>query len=60
MRKPPNGPEFDRFTEAMRTIMGVSKSEVMRRDAEEKAARKGPKRGPKPKASVSRVPAASS
>jgi len=36
MKKPPDNPEFARFTRAMRRIMGVSKVEVQRRMEEEK------------------------
>jgi hypothetical protein len=40
MKKPPDNPEFARFTEAMRTIMKVSKTEVDRRMAETKKGRR--------------------
>ena len=40
MKKPPDNPEFTRFTEAMRTIMGVSKDELKRREEEEKRERR--------------------
>jgi hypothetical protein len=52
MKKPPDNPEFTRFTEAMRHIMGVSKSALV---AREEATRKTveqtgyKKPGPKPK-----------
>ena len=37
MKTPPDNPEFAKFTEAMRKIMGVSKTELQRRiDAEKK------------------------
>ncbi len=36
MKKPPDNPEFARFTRAMRHIMGVSKTELQRRMEEEK------------------------
>jgi hypothetical protein len=40
MKKPPNNPEFARFTDAMRTIMSVSKDELKRRmEAEKKGKR---------------------
>jgi hypothetical protein len=52
MKKPPDNPEFARFTEAMRHIMGVSKATLKKREAAEK------KRKAKP--SASRAPAASS
>lgn len=46
MKTPPDNPEFARFTEAMRTIVKVSKVEMQRRiDAEKR----------KPIASASRV-----
>jgi len=48
MKRPPNNPEFERFTKAMRTIMTVSKADI--RD-ELKAKKR------KPKASASRVSA---
>jgi hypothetical protein len=50
MKPPPDNPEFAKFTEAMRTIMTVSKVEMNRRIEAEKR---------KPKTSVSRVPAVS-
>jgi hypothetical protein len=51
MKKPPDNPEFARFTAAMRHIVGVSKTELQRRIVTEKmeeTERKKP--GPKPKA----------
>lgn len=36
MKTPPNDPEFSRFTEAMRTILKVSKTELNRRLEAEK------------------------
>jgi hypothetical protein len=36
MKKPPDNPEFVRFTSAMRTIMKVSKVELQRRIEAEK------------------------
>jgi hypothetical protein len=36
MRTPPDTPEFARFTEAMRTIMSVSKDELKKREKAEK------------------------
>jgi hypothetical protein len=40
MKKPPDNPEFARFTSAMRHIMGVSKAELQRRmEAEKKEKR---------------------
>jgi hypothetical protein len=51
MKPPPDNPEFARFTEAMRTIVKVSKVEMNRRIEAEKR---------KPKASASRVSGAAS
>jgi hypothetical protein len=34
MKTPPDNPEFAKFTEAMRTIVKVSKVELQRRDRE--------------------------
>ncbi len=48
MKTPPDNPEFAKFTDAMRTIMKVSKVELQRRQAEWKG---------QPKARASRVPA---
>jgi hypothetical protein len=36
MKKPPESPEFDRFTDAMRQIMKVSKKEIQLRTKQEK------------------------
>jgi hypothetical protein len=50
MKKPPDNPEFARFTKAMGMIMGVSKTAAMTRDEAEKRERPvtrmpaGPKR----------------
>ncbi|HEY3706023.1 MAG TPA: hypothetical protein VGL22_13240 [Terracidiphilus sp.] len=52
MKTPPNNPEFSRFTEAMRTILKVSKAELNQRMKAEKRKPKG--------ASASRVSGASS
>lgn len=52
MKPPPDNPEFARFTDAMRTIVKVSKVEMNRRIEAEK------KRKTKPSASP--VPASSS
>jgi hypothetical protein len=41
MKKPPDTPEFARFTAAMRHIMGVSKVELQRRIEADKAEKKG-------------------
>ncbi len=41
MKTPPNSPEFNRFTEAMRSIVKVSKIEIDRRVAAEKRKPKG-------------------
>ena len=55
MKPPPDNPEFERFTEAMRHIMSVSREELQRRI--EADSRKTGKR-PKKTASASRAPAA--
>lgn len=48
--KPEPSAEFKNFDNAMRQILTVSKTELLRREAEYKASREGlPKRGPKPK-----------
>jgi hypothetical protein len=39
MKPPPNDPEFRRFTEAMRQMMKVSKTEILRRMEQEKQGR---------------------
>jgi hypothetical protein len=39
MKKPPDNPEFARFTAAMQTIMKVPKTELQRRMEEEKSAK---------------------
>jgi hypothetical protein len=44
MKKPPDPPEFARFTEAMRHIAGVSKTELQRRIEEEKKEESGRKK----------------
>jgi hypothetical protein len=36
MKPPPDDPQFRKFTDAMRTIMSVSKTELKKREAEEK------------------------
>jgi hypothetical protein len=46
MKRPPDNPEFERFTEAMRRIMTVSKTEIQKAIKEEKR---------KPRASASLV-----
>ena len=56
MKKPPQNPEFERFIEAMRHIMTVSREELQRRI--EADSRKTGKRKVKP-VSASRAPAAS-
>jgi hypothetical protein len=49
MNTPPDTPEWNRFNDALRQVMTVSKVELNRRIAEEKEANAGkPKRGPKP------------
>ena len=40
MKVPPDNPEFARFTDALKTILKVPKSEVMRRIEEEKTTRR--------------------
>jgi hypothetical protein len=40
MKPPPDDPEFRRFTEAMRQMMKVSKTEIQRRMEQEKQAKK--------------------
>jgi hypothetical protein len=56
MKKPPSNPEFARFTDAMRTIMGVSKAELQERIKTEKLMKKG--KGKRAKRSASPVSAA--
>ena len=54
------GPEaFARFRDAMRAVLTVPSTTIQKRVAEhrEEAAKNPNKRGPKPKASVSRAPA---
>jgi hypothetical protein len=51
MKQPPSNPEFQKFTQAMRDILKVSKTELQRRAETEKR---------KPKASASPGSAASS
>ncbi len=47
-------PEFQKFDSAMRQVLQISKTELLRRIEEEKQAHAGrPKRGPKPKSAVS-------
>jgi len=53
MKTPPDNPEFARFTDAMRTILKVSKTEMNRRIA-------GAKKGKRSKSSASLVSAVSS
>ena len=46
-------PEFEKFNDAMRRVLSVSKAELQRRIDAEKLANAGkPKRGPKPKTSA--------
>lgn len=52
MKKPPDNPEFAKFTEAMRGIMKVSKAELQRRMEDEKKGKRA--------TTVSPVPASSS
>ena len=52
--KPETSAEFTKFDETVRRVLSVSKEEMQRREAEYRASREGkPKRGPKPKTSVS-------
>jgi hypothetical protein len=53
MKKPPDNPEFAKFTAAMRHMMGVSKTEIQRRIEDEK-------KGKRVKGSASPVPVVSS
>jgi hypothetical protein len=53
MKKPPDNPEFAKFTEALRGILKVSKTEMNRRIEAEK-------KGKRVKPSASPVPASSS
>jgi hypothetical protein len=57
MKVPPDNPEFARFTEAMRQVMGVSKVELREREKADKI-RKSKRKEYDP--SVSRAPASSS
>jgi hypothetical protein len=43
MKKPPDNPEFRRFTNAMRDLLKVSKTELQRRMEDEKTAKRTPK-----------------
>jgi hypothetical protein len=43
MKPPPDNPEFAKFTEALRTVMSVSKVELQRRIEEEKQEKKARK-----------------
>lgn len=52
MKKPPDTPEFARFTHAMRHMMGISKAELNKRIAETKREKRS-------KVSVFPVPAVS-
>ena len=40
MKTPPNNPEFNRFTDAMKTILKVSKTEMVQRIEAEKATKR--------------------
>jgi len=53
MKTPPDNPEFAKFTQAMRKIMGVSKTELQRRIEAEKKEKQA-------KRPASPVPASSS
>jgi hypothetical protein len=51
---PKTTPEYTNFQNALRQVLSVSKTELNRRIAEEKAVNAGkPKRGPKPHSSAS-------
>jgi hypothetical protein len=51
MKKPPDNPEFARFTQAMRHIMTVPKTAIREREEAEKKEQMGRKKpSPKPKA----------
>jgi hypothetical protein len=52
MRRPPSDPEFLRFTEAMRQIMKVSKTEINRRMAANKKGRLKTSASPAPASSA--------
>jgi hypothetical protein len=41
MKPPPATPEFRKFTEALKTMLKVSKTEMQKRMEEDKATRKG-------------------
>jgi hypothetical protein len=49
MKKPPDNPEFARFTEAMRHIMGVSKETLREREEQAREGRRAEKKKPGPK-----------
>jgi len=53
MKKPPDNPEFAKFTAAMRHIMGVSKDTIREREAAEKKRKAKPSASPAPAASSS-------
>jgi hypothetical protein len=40
MKKPPDNPEFARFTDAMKTIMKVPKTEIQKESAPQKKPKK--------------------
>ena len=53
MKREPKTAEMRRFNDALRSVLQVSKSEMMQMLADEKQANAGkPKRGPKPKTSA--------
>jgi hypothetical protein len=60
MKKPPDNPEFARFTEAMRHIMGVSKATLREREEESKKKGKRAKKLPASPDSVSSSPSSTS
>jgi hypothetical protein len=48
MKKPPDNPEFAKFTAAMRHIMGVSKAELRQREEEQKKGKQAKPVSPAP------------
>jgi hypothetical protein len=49
MKPPPKGPEFERFSDALRGIMKVSKAELQKRMEAEKRPNASPSSASKPK-----------
>jgi hypothetical protein len=58
MKKPPDTPEFARFSKAMGTIMGVSKAAARVREEKEKRERPFTRMpsGPRPKSDIAPCP----